>query len=103
MAILVSEQTSGQAEAFAGILQDLGRAQIVGNPTRGDIAQFSTTTLPSSRLQLRIPTGDYAGVKNSSWRGTGVQPGVKSEASWEEFTADADPQLKQAIGVLTGQ
>jgi carboxyl-terminal processing protease len=103
MAILVSEQTSGQAEAFAGILQDLGRAQVVGKPTRGDIAQFSTTTLPSSRLQLRIPTGDYIGVKNKSWRDTGVQPGIASERSWEEFTADADPQLQQAIDVLTAK
>lgn len=101
MVILVSEQTSGQAEAFAGILQDLGRAKVIGQPTRGDIAQFSTATLPSSRLQLRIPTGDYVGVKNSSWRGTGVQPGIKSDTLWEEFTAESDPQLEQAIGALT--
>jgi carboxyl-terminal processing protease len=101
MVILVSEQTSGQAEAFAGMLQDLGRAQIIGKPTRGDIAQFSTATLPSSRLRLRIPTGDYIGVKNSSWRGKGVQPNVASDTSWEEFTAEDDPQLQQAIDVLT--
>lgn len=101
MVILVSEQTSGQAEAFAGILQDLGRAQVIGQPTRGNIAQFSTATLPSSQLQLRIPTGDYVGVKNNSWRGTGVQPGIKSDTFWEEFTADADPQLQQAIDALT--
>ncbi|BCX05264.1 MAG: peptidase S41 [Candidatus Roseilinea sp.] len=101
LAVLVSELTSGQAEAFAGLLQDLGRAQIVGTKTSGQIAQFTTATLPSSRLRIQIPTGDYIGVKNNSWRGKGVTPNVLSEAAWEDFTAENDPHIKQAIDVLT--
>lgn len=101
LAVLVSDQTAGQAEAFAGLLQDLGRAQIVGTQTRGDLAQITTATLPSSRLQLLIPTGEYIGVKNNSWRGKGVTPNVVSELSWEEFTAEDDPHIQQAIDVLT--
>jgi carboxyl-terminal processing protease len=100
MAILVSDQTSGGVEAFAGLLQDLGRAQIVGTTTAGNLARITTLTLPSSQAQLRFPTGDYLGVKNNSWRGTGVTPNVTSEAAWEEFTADSDPQLRQAIDAL---
>lgn len=101
LAVLVSELTSGQAEAFAGLLQDLGRAQIVGTKTSGQIAQFATATLPSSRLRIQIPTGDYIGVKNNSWRGKGVTPNVLSEAAWEDFTAEDDPHIKQAVDVLT--
>lgn len=103
MAVLVSEQTTGQAEAFAGLLQDAGRAQIIGTPTRGLLAQFSPMTLPSSQIQMLIPTGDYVGVKNNSWRGKGVQPNITSDKLWEEFTAEDDPQLKQAIDALTGK
>lgn len=103
LAVLVSDQTAGQAEAFAGLLQDLGRAQIVGTQTRGDLAQITTATLPSSRIQIQIPTGEYVGVKNNTWRGKGVAPNVKSEAAWEEFTPENDPQLQQAVDALTAQ
>jgi carboxyl-terminal processing protease len=103
LAVMVSDQTSGQAEAFAGLLQDLGRAQVVGTQTPGNLAQITTMTLPSSRVQLQIPTGEYVGVKNNNWRGKGVTPNVKSEAAWEDFTAEDDPQLKQAVDAVTAQ
>ena len=101
MVVLVSEMTSGQAEAFAGLLQDLGRAWVVGNRTRGLLAEFTTTTLPASRLRLQIPTGDYQSVKGVSWRGQGITPNLLSEATWEDFTAENDVHLKQAIELLT--
>ncbi|GIV84716.1 MAG: hypothetical protein KatS3mg052_1723 [Candidatus Roseilinea sp.] len=101
MAVLVSELTGGQAEAFAGLLQDLGRAQIVGTKTSGQVAQFATATLPSSRLRVQFPTADYISVKNNSWRGKGVTPNILSEAAWEDFTAEDDPHIQQAINVLT--
>lgn len=101
LAVLVSELTTGQAEAFAGLLQDLGRAQIVGTKTRGEIARFTTATLPGSRLRIQIPTGDYISVKNNSWRGKGLTPNVVSEFAWEDFTAENDPHIKQAVDVLT--
>jgi carboxyl-terminal processing protease len=100
LAILVGDQTSGQAEAFAGLLQDLGRAKIVGVPTQGNVAQTTTVTLPASRVRLQIPSGDYVGVKNNRWSERGVTPDVLSEAEWEEFTDEEDPQLKQAVEAL---
>jgi carboxyl-terminal processing protease len=103
MAVLVSEMTTGNAEAFAGLLQDAGRAQIIGAPTRGQLAQFSPMTLPSSQIQMLIPSGDFLGLKNTSWRGKGVQPNIVSNKAWEDFTAANDPQLQQAIDALTGK
>lgn len=103
LVVLVSEMTAGNAEAFAGLLQDAGRAQIAGTPTRGSLAQFSPMTLPSSQIQMLIPSGDYLGLKNTSWRGKGVQPNIVSNKAWENFTADDDPQLQQAIDALTGK
>jgi len=101
MAVLVGELTEGQAEAFVGLLQDLGRAQVIGNRTRGLFAEFTTVTLPASRLRLRIPSGDYQSVKGVSWRGSGVVPDLSVEATWEDFTAENDLHLKQAVDALT--
>ena len=108
MVVLVSDQTVGQAEAFAGILQDLGRVQVAGQQTKGNMAQVTPMTLPSSRIQVLIPTGEYVGVKNNTWRGkngkdAGVKPSVVSTKAWEDFTTDDDPQLQQAVDVLTGK
>lgn len=102
MAILTGEQTAGQAEAFAGILQDLGRARIFGKPTAGKVAIISTLDLPNTRLKLQIPTGEYLGVKNASWYQKGVTPDELSDKSWEDFTAEKDPQVDQALKWLQG-
>ncbi len=102
MAILISEQTAGQAEAFAGILQDLGRARIFGKPTPGKVAYITTLNLPNTRLQLNIPSGEYLGVKNISWYQKGVAPDELSDKSWEDFAADKDPQIEQAVKWLQG-
>ena len=102
MAILIGEQTVGQAEAFAGILQDVGRARIFGKQTPGKVAYITTLNLPNTRLKLQIPSGEYLGVKNTSWYQKGVTPDVLSDKSWEEFAFDNDPQVEQAVKWLQG-
>jgi carboxyl-terminal processing protease len=99
MVVLVSELTSGPAEAFAGILQDLGRARVIGARTIGRTASLETVSLPSG-LQLQIPIGETLGVKKVSWYGVGVTPEVPVEQRWEEYTAQDDPVLARALTEL---
>jgi len=99
MVVLVSELTSGPAEAFAGILQDLGRARLVGARTIGRTASLETTALPSG-LQLQIPIGETLGVKKASWYGVGVTPEVMLDERWEDYTAQDDPVLARALEEL---
>ncbi|MFN3705576.1 MAG: S41 family peptidase [Thermoflexales bacterium] len=103
LAVMVSEHTVGPVEAFVGLLQDAGRARVVGTPTPGNFARLTTITLPSSRVRLRIPSGDYIGLRNNSWRGRGVQPDVRSPLDWESFTAEDDAHLPLAIQALQPQ
>lgn len=101
LVIMVSDQTRGPAEAFAGILQDLGRARIAGNPTPGRAGISLPLMLPNTGAQLLIPSGEYRGQKNTSWYHSGVKPDITSDQPWESFTDQADPQLPQAIQALT--
>ena len=101
LVVMVSDQTRGPAEAFAGILQDLGRARIAGNPTPGRAAISLPLMLPNTGAQLLIPAGEYRGQKNTSWYHSGVRPDITSDQSWESFTDQDDPQLPQAIQALT--
>ena len=101
LVVMVSDQTRGPAEAFAGILQDLGRARIAGNPTPGRAGISLPLMLPNTGAQLLIPAGEYRGQKNTSWYHSGVKPDIASDQSWESFTDQDDPQLPQAIQALT--
>lgn len=113
LVILIGDMTSGPAETFAGILQSLGRAKVVGNPSRGKVAIMSEVVLSNSGLQLNIPNSEYRSTQDKSWlakydasdklvTGGGVQPDVKFERTWEEFTDADDPHLQKAIELLKG-
>lgn len=100
MVVLVSELTAGPAEVFAGLLQDLGRAHVVGVKTQGLTERMQVLTLPASRARLAVPVGEYLGVKGSAWRGKGVTPNPMSTEAWEDFNEDDDPHLRLALRVL---
>jgi carboxyl-terminal processing protease len=101
LVVLVSDQTRGVAESFAGILQDLGRARIAGTQSPGRLAQLLPVALPNSGALLLIPAGEYRGVKDTSWYRHGITPDIRSDLTWEQFTDEDDPQLKQATQALT--
>jgi len=103
MVILVSNNTQGQVVAFAGILQSLGRARIVGEPTQARVAVLNTINLPNLGARLQIPSGDYLSLKNANWYQTGVEPDTKADRTWEEITAEDDAQLNQAVDLLQGR
>jgi carboxyl-terminal processing protease len=100
MAVLVSDLTLGQAEAFAGIVQELGRAKVVGSRTRGHTAVMTRVVLPTSRLEMLIPSGEYLGQKNTSWYGAGIMPNVLLDERWEDYTDADDPVLNRAVEEL---
>jgi carboxyl-terminal processing protease len=97
MAVLVSELTQGPAESFAGLLQDLGRARVVGVKTPGRTAVMGSVQLPTTRAVLLIPTGEYVGSKGARWFGKGVTPDVLVDTRFEDYNADSDTQLDRAV------
>lgn len=101
LAILVSEMTSGQAEAFAGILQDLGRARVIGTKTRGRTAAVTRVRLPISRAEMLIPSGDYKSAKGTSWLGKGLPLDAAFEQDWSQYNDDSDTQLTKAVALLS--
>ncbi len=101
LVVLVSELTSGPAEALAGLLQSLGRAYVVGTPTAKQAFFVETFTLPVSRAQLVIPTGEYLDLTRRAWQSSaGVTPNPASDRAWETFTEEDDPHLRLALDLL---
>lgn len=85
--ILTSKKTFSAGEAFAYILQQFGRATVVGEKTPGG-GRHNTYVDIGGGLQASISVSDVVHPKtNSSWQGVGVIPDVAVPAAQALETA----------------
>ncbi|MFE0106447.1 S41 family peptidase [Streptomyces sp. NPDC059009] len=79
--VLSSSQTFSAAEELAYDLQQLGRAVVVGEPTRGGAHPRDGWTV-HPHLEVSIPVGRAINpVSGTNWEGVGVQPDVPCPAA----------------------
>ena len=102
-ATLVNSRTAGEAELFAGVLQDFGKTVVVGTVTAGKNTVQELVPIESDKSAIRITVGTLSLVQSgSSWQDTGIQPGRTVEMPEEgravlegsahtSTTAPADP------------
>lgn len=99
LVILIGRDTESYAEVFSGILQDMGRAQLVGEPTAGNVETiYPYDQEDGSRLWIAEET--FEPPSGARWESAGVQPDVLIRARWEDFTEDDDPVLLAALALL---
>ncbi|WP_324603824.1 MULTISPECIES: S41 family peptidase [unclassified Streptomyces] len=78
--VLSSDSTFSAAEELAYDLQQLGRAVVVGERTRGGAHPCKGWTV-HPHLELTIPMGRAVNpVSGTNWEGTGVQPDIPCAA-----------------------
>ncbi|MCK2214783.1 S41 family peptidase [Actinomadura sp. ATCC 31491] len=78
--VLSSATTFSAAEELTYDLQQLGRATVVGEPTRGGAHPCKGWTV-HPHLEATVPTGRAINpVSGTNWEGTGVQPDVPCPA-----------------------
>ncbi|MFI7465153.1 S41 family peptidase [Nonomuraea sp. NPDC049646] len=79
--VLSSGATFSAAEELAYDLQQLGRAVVVGEPTRGGAHPCRGWTV-HPHLEATVPTGRAVNpVSGTNWEGSGVQPDVPCAAA----------------------
>lgn len=99
LAILIGAHTESFAEVLAGVLQDLGRAYLIGTPTAGNVETILAHDMEDgSRLWLAEET--FVSPSETRWEGQGVQPDVFVPAAWEDFDERSDPHLEAALAWL---
>jgi C-terminal processing protease CtpA/Prc len=78
--VLTGSTTFSGGESLAYDLQALGRAILVGEPTRGGAHPSEVVSL-AEQIELRLPTARTVNpTTGSNWEGVGVQPDVVTEA-----------------------
>lgn len=102
LVVLVDLDTVSFGEIMSGILQNEGRATIVGQNTLGNVETLWGYDLQDGSLawvaaQTFRPNHLEAGI----WEDTGIVPDVLVPTRWDLFTEATDPALATAIELLT--
>jgi carboxyl-terminal processing protease len=100
LVVLIDQDTVSYGEIFAGVLQDLGRASLVGQTTLGNVERLHAVDFgDGSRLWLAVERFDPLNSQ-ANWEEQGILADVPVSADWEEFTADDDPAVAAALHLL---
>jgi carboxyl-terminal processing protease len=100
--ILVDELSASSSEEFAGSLQALGRATIVGSQTPGRCLTANIVSLPKGGL-LVYPNGQSQTPDGRVLENNGVVPDIAIALDREQLLHGIDTQLEAANEYLAGQ
>jgi len=102
LAVLVDENSEAEAEQLAAILQDQGRATVVGEQTAGQTHGTQTIDLPDGSL-LQIVSFGFQLPDGTTLEGQGVAPDVPVGGDWLDFPASEDPGVLAAVDVIDAE
>jgi carboxyl-terminal processing protease len=103
LVVMVSQDTVSFGEIFAGVMQDSGRAQIVGETSLGNVEVLHGYDFEDgSQIWIAAETFISA-FSDTNWEETGIIPDVQAFAEWDTFYFETDPSIAAAINLLGHQ
>ena len=102
MVVLVNEDTAGEAEAVAAVLQESGRTIVMGTETFGKGATYDFIELADGSA-IYIPTLQWYTPSGKALGGGGVQPDVQVAFQVEEGGFGRETQFNRAYDYLNDQ
>ncbi len=100
LVILVSKETVSFGEVFSGVLQDVGRARVIGQATAGRVETLHSRKFGDGSVAWIAQEGFEPIKSRVVWRGTGVKPDAEVYADWDTFTFENDPAVAAAVKLL---
>ena len=100
LVVLVDNRSNSAAEIAAAVLQDQGRAQVVGVRSPGNVEAVPAYDFSDgSRLYL---AGALFRLPGQDVEFTGVVPDVSINAEWTAYPESEDPHILAAVELLEG-
>ena len=98
--VLVDEHSASASELFAGGLQDLGRAKVIGNRSGGAVIASLIEPLPTGG-SLLYPIADVLTPGGRRLEGVGVRPDVEVKRTRRGLIEGRDVALEKAVAVAS--
>jgi carboxyl-terminal processing protease len=96
--VLIGESTVSFGEIFAGILQNTGRAYLIGNTTLGNVEiLWGYDFEDGSRAWIAHETFRPLHPAEADWETTGIIPDLSIPVNWDEVTLTTDPAVNAAL------
>jgi carboxyl-terminal processing protease len=96
LAILVNEGSGSGSELFAGVMQENGRAMVVGRRSCGCVLGISEFKKVKGGGELAVSEYGYLSPRENSFEGTGVVPDRAVELKISDLQARRDVVLEEA-------
>ena len=104
LVILVGAHTYGYGEIFAGVLQDVGRAYIIGENTGGNVETLKGYNFSDgSRAWIAYTSFRPLNKLHMNWEGIGIVPDQVISSAWDDHPFESDPAVEAAIFYLSGE
>lgn len=100
VAILVNEGSGSGSELFAGVMQESGRAIVVGRRSCGCVLGISKFRKLKGGGELAVSEYGYQSPQGKSFEGTGVVPNKPVELTISDIQHRRDAALEEAESVL---
>jgi carboxyl-terminal processing protease len=101
LVVIVSSATVSYGEVFSGLLQDSGRAVLLGEPTRGNVETLSGHNFPDgSRAWIAYKSFKPLNNPDIDWEKNGVIPDMITSSEWEEHALENDPAVLAALNIM---
>jgi carboxyl-terminal processing protease len=98
LVVLVSSTTFSYGEVFAGVLQESGRAYLIGEPTLGNVETLKGYNFKDgSRAWIAHTSFRPIAQPDITWEGRGIIPDLLVPADWDLHTLDSDPAVQAAL------
>jgi C-terminal peptidase prc len=102
LVVLVGEGTASFGEIFAGVLQDTGRAYVIGETTGGNVETlWGYDFEDGSRAWIAHESFRPLNQPEVNWEETGIIPNQEVLANWDEYTLETDPVILAAVEYLS--
>ncbi len=98
LVVLIGKNTVSFGEIFSGILQDIGRAHLIGETTDGNVEILWVYEFADgSSAWIAHDTFQPLNQADAEWEKNGVIPDVEASANWDEVTLQTDPAIQAAL------
>lgn len=101
-ALMINRYSYSDAEIFPAIYKEFKLGKVIGTPTSGAVIGTASRTLIDGST-MRMPKVGWFANDGTNLEGTGVQPDVIVDPTFNQLLEDDDAELKKAVEIMMSE